>query len=349
MAKSGIELKNLNKMIGEEGQSWALCIGAGTSSPLLPDWFTLVDNIVHNFCDKKDVIEKDKLKQMGFSADAMLQAIKNHLILDDDNFMNIISDEVYDPIKNCVTKNQWNAFCKISNMNNIPGITPSIWSDFIEIRNGVLNKITANQLAQVVIKSIQKNREPASILTFNGEDVFFALLQSYYQEANIGNTSKFDKIVNGISYHDTNRIPYIHCHGVIPIKGEKPIRGKIASDKLIYSEVDYLQIANNAFSWQSSSFIDACLHNKVVFVGVSMTDSNMRRWLSWLHSNKINELKVNGLRADCTTEHYWINKKKNTKQEMHWCEEAVAHLGVRVIWIDDWSEAGLALEKMIGL
>ena len=34
---------------------------------------------------------------------------------------------------------------------------------------------------------------------------------------------------------------------------------------------------------------------------------------------------------------------------MRWVESTVAHLGVRLVWLDDWSEMGAALTSMLGL
>lgn len=49
------------------------------------------------------------------------------------------------------------------------------------------------------------------------------------------------------------------------------------------------------------------------------------------------------------TEHFWINKKPKTDVEKVWMEESVAHLGVRLVWIDEWNQVGEVLRKMLGL
>ena len=115
------------------------------------------------------------------------------------------------------------------------------------------------------------------------------------------------------------------------------------------TEDNYLELANNSFSWQATSFIDNCMNRRVVFCGVSLTDANMRRWLSWIHANKMAEFKENGLDCKDATEHFWICKKPNTIQEKIWLEESVAHLGVRLVWIDEWNQTGKVLKRMLGL
>lgn len=107
--------------------------------------------------------------------------------------------------------------------------------------------------------------------------------------------------------------------------------------------------ANSPMSWQAINFIDNCMQSKMVFVGLSLTDPNMRRWLGWIHSNKIQEFKNNGIAFNESSEHFWIKKLPNTEVEKVWLEESVAHLGVRLVWINEWNQVGEAINKMIGL
>ena len=64
---------------------------------------------------------------------------------------------------------------------------------------------------------------------------------------------------------------------------------------------------------------------------------------------KMAEFKENGLDCKDATEHFWIRKKPNTIQEKIWLEESVAHLGVRLVWIDEWNQTGKVLKRMLGL
>lgn len=75
----------------------------------------------------------------------------------------------------------------------------------------------------------------------------------------------------------------------------------------------------------------------------------MRRWLSWTHANRLDEMRQNGLDIKDSTQHYWIRTIPKDKNTMPWVEAAVSHLGVRIVWIDDWSQVGLALKKMLGI
>lgn len=351
MAKKGLEISTVRTVLKDvqNNTGWSLCIGAGTSAPVLPDWFTLVDKLIRNNCCVKDIIDIDVYKKMGFSADAMIQAIKNRLHINDDEFISKLSEEVYSPIKMQVSNTEWKSFVKIHESVTLAGIANNDWNNFKKIIDGPLKDTSANLLAEVVIKAINNEMPPKAVLTFNGEAIFLALLNYYYWLNRGNNSNKFDRIINGISRKNVGNIPYIHCHGVLPINGAKQRRGRNASEKLVFSEDSYLQLANSPMSWQAINFIENCMQSKMVFIGVSLSDSNMRRWLSWIHNNKMEEFKSNGIDVKESTEHFWVNRKPKTEVEKIWIEESVAHLGVRLVWIDEWNQTGEVMKKMLGI
>lgn len=351
MAKPGLDIKTILPVLRDANSKngWSICIGAGTSKPLLPDWYSLVEKLINNNCDKEEIIDIEKYKKLGFTPDAMIQAVKNHFKFSDETFLKLLSEEVFLPIKSKLNNEEWETFIKVHEGNNMSLITKKEWKIFEQVITKCFYSTTSNFIAKVIIDSIENDIAPKSVLTFNGEAILLSLLNYYFYIKTNSQKLKFDRVVNSISMRDKNRIPYIHCHGVIPIN-DVPIKtGKKASDKLVFSEESYLQLANNAFSWQSNSFIDNCINSKMVFIGVSLTDSNMRRWLSWIHANKIKELALNEIEYTDATEHFWICVKPESKQEKLWIEESVAHLGVRLVWIDNWNQTGKVLTKMLGI
>ena len=351
MAKKGLDIYTVQSVLKDvkNNGGWSLCIGAGINMPVLPDWYSLVERLIDKNCSSKDRIDIDVYKKMGFSPDAMIQAVRNKLDVNDNKFIQMLSEEVYAPIKNNISPVEWNAFVKVHEAVSLAGIRDEEWKNFKRIIDKVLKNTSANLLAEVVVDSISNKFVPRAILTFNGEAIFLALLNYYYWMNKTDNKNKFDRIVNGITNRHVNRIPYIHCHGVLPINGVKMRKGHNANDKLVFLEESYLQLANSPISWQAINFIENCMQSKMVFVGVSLSDANMRRWLGWIHSNKMNEFRNNGIDSRDATEHFWINKKPKTEVERIWMEESVAHLGVRLVWIDEWNQVGKALKKMLGL
>lgn len=87
----------------------------------------------------------------------------------------------------------------------------------------------------------------------------------------------------------------------------------------------------------------------MVFVGVSLSDANMRRWLTWVHSNRMGELKQLYHNDEDSPFHYWINTIPADPTAKALLESVVQHLGVRIVWIDNWTQLGAALRRMLGM
>ena len=351
MAKKGLDIKTIQPVLRDvtKRNGWSLCVGAGTSVPALAEWYTLVELLIKNNCSKNEIIDIDVYRKMDFSPEAMIQAVQNHMHLSDKEFIGLLSDEIYRPIRTALTAQEWDTFVKIHETEHLSCITKENWATYSGIIDRMFATTSANLMAKVVIDAVHEGVGPRSILSFNVEAVFLTLLNFYYMQTGNSNRVLFDRIANSIHVQKHDRIPYFHCHGVIPINGYSARKGHLASDKLVLTEDNYLELANNSFSWQATSFIDNCMNRRVVFCGVSLTDANMRRWLSWIHANKMAEFKENGLDCKDATEHFWIRKKPNTIQEKIWLEESVAHLGVRLVWIDEWNQTGKVLKRMLGL
>ena len=225
MAKRGLDISTIQAVLKDVqiNLGWSLCIGAGTSVPVLPDWFSLVERLINNNCKSRDKIDIDVYKGMGFSADAMIQAVRNRLHVSDDEFIHLLAEEVYASIRDKISLNEWKSFIKVHEAIGLSGITD---------KECLLADTSANLLAEVVVESIRNEQAPKAILTFNGEAIFLALLNYYYWVNREDNKNKFDRIVNGISYKQIDRIPYIHCHGVLPINDVKLRKGRNANEKL---------------------------------------------------------------------------------------------------------------------
>ena len=64
--------------------------------------------------------------------------------------------------------------------------------------------------------------------------------------------------------------------------------------------------------------------------------------------NRIQELRDRNAYRGFSTSHYWINVLPASSHERLWIESSVAHLGIRLVWINNWNEVGQALNSMLG-
>jgi hypothetical protein len=117
----------------------------------------------------------------------------------------------------------------------------------------------------------------------------------------------------------------------------------------VFSEDQYLNLANMSYSWQAGAFTNAASQFRLCLVGVSLVDPNMRRWLSWVQSNRVDELRAFNNDPVVSTSHFWIEKEYGDPALETWIEAAVAHLGVRLVWIKSWADVSSVMEAMIGV
>lgn len=350
MPKKGFLINNLDPVLasnhGKEG--WSLCIGAGTSMPIFPSWYSLAEQLASALVPDKP-FNINTLQSAGFSADTMIQMVKNYSGLDDLAFAQHMSKVLYTNLRAKVDDKDWPIVSKVLEADQIPNCTMSQWKIFSSYRDSLFQSTSANQIAEVILTAIEKDNAPQNILSFNAEPLLFSLLNSYI----VGNNKTcppkmFSKVVSSVSNIKAGTIPYIYCHGLLPITNQAHVFST-SVDKLVFLEEEYLHLANNAFSWQSATFLSVCSSQHIVFIGTSLTDPNMRRWLSWTHSNRLEEMRENGINVTDSTQHYWIRTTPADQADIPWIESAVSHLGVRIIWIEDWNQVGLALKKILGL
>ena len=343
--------ENVNKSLIKSNikrKGWTLCIGAGTSVPIFPSWIDLVKSIIREISPN---ISNNEIHNIlsKYSLDTLIQAAYN--LKGSNDFSQWLSEKLYANIRDTIEPSQWNTFRKIFTAVNANTYSDKDWKTFINIRDTIFKETTAYSLAKLIVATYETEYFPHSILSFNAEPLLYALIQSFIREKSLGkkHIGNCPELVNlmtlSIASSSRKRIPYYFCHGAlldwIAYKNDKRFH---TDSRLVFLENQYLQMSNNAFSWQSSIFLNACISTIVIFVGISLSDPNVRKWLSWVQAerNKDIDMKVN------STQHFWITKCPNNKATMDWMEASVYHLGVRIIWIKEWSQITDAIKCIIG-
>jgi hypothetical protein len=362
MAKNGIVFPDIapgffRSQIKKRG--WALCVGAGTSTPAFPAWTTLVQRLVARDVGEAGAEELTQNLLRRFSPDALIEAARDRSGCSEAEFSEVLAAELYRDIRTRVSESEWKTISNAMSAPNPGDMTRSTRQGFIEIIRHHYPGLSALTVAEIVAELDDTPWMPSAVISFNAEPLLLALISVAISNRVADGSSKitakgeqrprFDMVTHGTSDRVRDRVPYIFCHGLLPVPDVHRRWSPRAVDKLVFSEGSYLQLANSSFSWQSSVFLDVCAFRSVVFVGVSLSDPNMRRWLSWVHTNRIQELHARFGRGGPSTDHFWINKLPKSDTERQWIEASVAHLGVRLLWIPDWSQIGLALRAMLGL
>lgn len=355
MAKQGLTVGTAEAVLKSrsDGRGWALCIGAGTSYPVFPSWGQLVRRVACRDGGKDTVDALSEYFQQ-FSLDAVLQAAADRMGLSDVKFAEVIAEELYHDFRTPMSAMEWRLVSKALCSSHLGNLNPPQWAEFLRLIEGKLPVVSAIGIARTVAEIADSELAPTAVLSFNAEPLFAALLNAYTAKRRLdsGNQSAksvIDVVTRSISGRRPGRIPYYFCHGLLPVPGGSASPHKNSVDKLVFSEAKYLQLANNAFAWQSAAFIDVCMSRSIVFIGVSLSDPNMRRWLSWVHASRVSELlELQGPESVSTT-HYWITIDPGSVIKKRWIESTVAHLGVRLVWIPNWDATEIVLRKILGL
>jgi hypothetical protein len=325
-----------------------MCVGAGVSSGAFPTW----DDLARSFI-RQDVgpvkgadVAKDLLKRS--TLESVIEAARDRLQLDDPSFEKALSDALYAKLR--AAAGDWITFSRCLNANGPGEIQPAGWSAYLQTIRAAFPDISALAVASTIVDAVASDHAPEAILTFNAEPLLPSLIHAISSERG-ARRYLLDKQVGALSQRRGGRIPYYFCHGLLPVPGVPRRRGRSSVDKLVFSETQYLQLGNAAYSWQSAAFYNVCANASAVFVGLSFADPNMRRWLSWMHSGRLAEIVASGgsVPAEDSTNHYWLNCRSGDPAIDGWVESSVAHLGVRLVWLQNWSQVGPTLRGMLGL
>jgi len=103
-----------------------------------------------------------------------------------------------------------------------------------------------------------------AVVTFNFDD----LLEKELSKRQIKHRSVYsaERIKLG-------SLPIIHAHGYIPQSREPPLA------PIVFTERDYHTLTEGVFHWALTEIVSYLRHRTVLFVGLSMSDPNLRRLL----------------------------------------------------------------------
>jgi hypothetical protein len=289
-----------------------------------------------------------------FSPDALIAAAENR---DDTAFAERMAAALYKDVMSAAGPIMWPRIAAVLAGHDIGGISKAEWSAFLEFfrSHQEFGDTSAQQIARVVADAIEKKIEPTSIISFNAEPLLFALIHAEIAKRHewgpAGTSapkSSLDRVTRALSSRKQGRIPYVFCHGLLRVPGATSTHVNAEStDKLVFSEDQYLRLGNAIATWQAVTFVETCMTKTIVFIGVSLSDANMRAWLSRAFQNRRAELESIDQQGVYSSQHYWIERRPKTEFEASYIEAAVAHLGVRLVWIEDWSHLGATLDAML--
>lgn len=176
----------------------------------------------------------------------------------------------------------------------------------------------SSPLITEICNLIQSKRQQAQgIITYNFDDVMERALKS----CGIGNYSIFGQ------NQPQQRFPIYHVHGFVPFENKENIKSLP-----VLSEEEYHRVYANSYNWSNVEQIHALSRTTCIFIGLSMTDPNLRRLLDI--ANKDSEADPRHFVFLPCIDSFGKDKAAEVKnnEAMRIQKEMFEELGLRVVW-----------------
>lgn len=195
------------------------------------------------------------------------------------------------------------------------------------------SKPTSSRIIDGIVRLSRPQRDGKpldSIVTFN----FDCLIEENLLASSIQNRPIFSEAIQ----HSSHELPVYHVHGYLPRAGRIP-----TEMELVFSEDAYHSQFIDPFSWSNLIQLTKLTQNTCLFIGISLTDPNMRRLLdvAWRKN------------PDKVMSHYIVKRLPRSSdgdvldEVSKLLEEQDANaLGLNVIWIEEFAELPSILEEI---
>jgi|GEM_PF-782213 len=342
---------------------WSVCVGAGISSGIMPSWIDLTRTVFAKATGQTLTSDSfSKLcNQTGWGMDAWLQASLNSMIRDGrtrKEFIEIVEDELYKKLLlKAGAASQKDILLKalVAPKKCIKVVEAQSLLKFMEDNFG---DQTLFGLARWLRKSKQCENPPRAVLTFNADcllDVVLSLLATDEHVRNTGEKNfpkeEFKRVLRA-SDDGREATPIFHLHGCVLPKSGKSNLHRESREELVFPESGYSRISSTVFTWQQTVFLSHAQSQRLVFIGLSMSDPNLRRWLSWCTANAVTaqQHRLNNFNGEYIMgENIWLTTRPSDPAHETFLESSLLHLGTRIGWLDSWNQLPEALNNLLGL
>jgi hypothetical protein len=227
-----------------------LFLGAGVSRDYgAPTWNTLVLEMLFEF-----VADGSPLRQLAINyRRAVSDWLADYFAYEPTVLARLVEDYV---LGNSVRRGGTSADLK-ARLRFLEGMRQKLYDGVAEPSC----RTTLHAVADLI--TTNKGNVPA-VVTFNFDD----LLEQELARRDFSFVS-----VNAPGRAPHGPVPIIHAHGCLPQKGAIPDGG------IVFTERDYHTLTEGVFHWALTEIVWNLRHRTVLFVGLSMSDPNLRRLL----------------------------------------------------------------------
>lgn len=224
-----------------------------------------------------------------------------------------------------------------------------------ELRRNVTLKEIGDLLLDRTDGATAVNPKIGAVLTTNADN----LLQTYVMGRASGR--RLLTTVDRASVGDhPGRISVYHLHGWLDVRDRR--EQPVVTPPLVFRESEYFDTMANPNSFANYTAQSLFQRRNVVFIGTSMEDVNVRRWL-YNSFEERRRHRTQFLKARCgdypgaeaeayasSIRHFWFKRTKDLPKLKKAIKPSVAdamrHLGVEVLWYEEYSELADQLRRL---
>jgi len=339
---------------------WTLCVGAGLSRGIVPTWQELTRRLVNETFstgfaeDEFQAIVSDS----AWSLDSWIQACANHYQLSGKStseFFGLIEKHLYSDLR--AKGNRAGLEHVLVNVLDRPRNASR--ENVIRVCAFFEREYPNCSLLAVVrtlLTCLSRGHLPEAVISFNADTLLHTLIELYQRNEHYKGPPPhshpnyaFKPVLRPLD-SARERLPIYHCHGAIkPKAGPTSMEPRDSRDRLVFLESEYIRVATVASTWAETLFMFYAQTTRMVFLGFSMSDPNMRRWLALSNQSALQDLTAMTKLTEMTPRHVWLTTKPGSPELKTLRNEALVHLGVRPGWLNDWSQTEAALCNLLAL
>lgn len=190
----------------------------------------------------------------------------------------------------------------------------------------------SSPLITEICNLIQSKRQQAQgIITYNFDDV----MERALRKRGIGNYSVFGQ------NQPQRFFPIYHVHGFIPYANKDDIKSVP-----VLSEEEYHRVYASSYNWSNVEQLHALSRTTCIFIGLSMTDPNLRRLLDIAIQDSENDPRHFVFLPRISEFGTDKNAEAKNNEAMKIQKQIFVELGLRVIWYSDYSELPKLLKNL---
>ncbi|MFA5265429.1 MAG: SIR2 family protein [Opitutaceae bacterium] len=343
----------------EDTTRWTLCIGAGVSQGIVPLWEDLTIKVVNRVFDSHydKTSFRAAVAASRWGLDSWIQAAANEHRRKTENrgsFSVILQQELYGDLLRLAEGDgvRRDVFHALQSFH-WDAVTEA--NTVCEFFNRHYKHTSLMRLVDWLLLAERAGKMPFAIISFNVEPLFHMVFNCFQRQAygddypkfHLERVTKPNFVRSDPPFRPGNsRTVFVyHCHGsqiphVHGSRGSVPMTGV---GNAVFLEEDYLDISGHAATWPETLFMYHANFSRMVFVGLSMSDPNIRHWLGLSHQQTDAGKVLRGGRKQ--PPHLWIEKSPNAEMRRV-LEAGLSHLGVTPAWIPNWEVVGDAMKNL---